>query len=111
MVVDPGDSPVKEREVIKDEAKYRDQFHRRIKRGQCHTMPYLGCREFTANFAPEVPADEDAHVQDITANLGQMLFDLEYEEDGSGRGQPRFFHAHLERGVLRIPEMLYRREE
>lgn len=97
--------------VQEDEAKYRDQFHRRVKRGQCHTMPYLGCREFTANFAPEVPSDEDAHVQNITADLGQMLFDLDYEQDGSGRGQPRFFHAHLERGVLRIPERLYRGEE
>ncbi len=98
-------------DVQEDEAKYRDQFHRRLKRGQCHTMPYLGCREFTANFGPEIPADEDTRVQDITADLGQMLFDLDYEEDHSSRGRPRFFHAQLQRGVLHIPEMLYRREE
>jgi len=98
-------------DIQEDEAKYRDQFHRRIKRGQCHTMPYLGCREFTANFAPDIPADEDMQLQNITADLGQMLFDLDYEEGNSGRGQPRFFHARLERGVLRIPERLYRSEE
>lgn len=97
--------------VQEDEAKYRDQFQRRVKRGQCHTMPYLGCREFTANFGPEVPDDEDARIQDITADLGRMLFDLDYEPDGTGRGQPRFFHAQLHRGVLRIPEELYRKEE
>lgn len=37
--------------VDEDPAKYRDQFRRRVARGQCHTMPYLGCREFTADFA------------------------------------------------------------
>ncbi len=98
-------------DVQEDEAKYRDQFHRRVKRGQCHTMPYLGCREFSANFGLEMPAGKDMRVQDITADLGQMLFDLDYEEDGSGRGQPRFFHAHLDRGILHIPERLYRRKE
>lgn len=98
-------------DVEEDEAKYRDQFHRRVKRGQCHTMPYLGCREFTANFGPEMPVSDDAYVQNITADLGQILFDLDYEEGRSGRGQPRFFHAHLERGVLRVPETLYRRKE
>ncbi len=98
--------------VEEDEAKYRDQFQRRVKRGQCHNMPYLGCREFTANFGPEPPADDkDARKQDITADLGQMLFDLEYESNGSGRGTPRFFHAWLFGGVLRVPETLYKRGE
>lgn len=95
--------------VEEDEAKYRDQFQRRVKRGQCHSMPYLGCREFTANFGPEPPVDQDAHLQNINAQLGQMLFDLDYEADGSGRGTPRFFPAELRGGVLHIPETLYRR--
>lgn len=95
--------------VEEDEAKYRDQFQRRVKRGQCHNMPYLGCREFTANFAPEPPHDSDTRLrEDITVDLGRMLFDLDYREDGSGRGNPRFFHARLAGGVLRIPEALYR---
>ena len=74
-------------------------------------MPYLGCREFTANFGMEVPAEEKASLQDITVDLGHMLFDLDYERDGSGRGKPRFFNAQLHRGVLRVPETLYGREE
>ena len=97
-------------DVQEDEAKYRDQFQRRMKRGQCYTMPYLGCREFTANFGPEFPPDEDTHIQkDITTDLGQMLFDLDYEQNKSGRGQPRFFHAYLEHGILHVPETLYRK--
>lgn len=95
--------------VEEDEAKYRDQFQRRVKRGQCHNMPYLGCREFTANFGPEPPPLKEIYLQDITADLGQMLFDLDYREDGSGRGNPRFFHAWLKGGILHVPETLYRR--
>lgn len=96
--------------LAEDEAKYRDQFQRRVKRGQCHNMPYLGCREFTASFGPEPPFDKEARLQNITADLGQMLFDLDYRQDGTGRGTPRFFHARLQGGVLRIPETLYTRE-
>lgn len=94
--------------VGETEVKYRDQFQRRVKRGQCHNMPYLGCREFSASFAAEPPPEEDMRLQNITADLGQMLFDLDYEQDG--RGTPRFFHARLRTGILQIPERLYERE-
>lgn len=97
--------------IQEDDAKYRDQFQRRVKRGQCYSMPYLGCREFTANFSPEIPVEAGVHLQNITADLGQMLFDLDYEQDGSGRGQPRFFHARLEGGVLHVPKGLYGRDK
>ncbi len=103
VAVEPG--------IEEDEAKYRDQFQRRVKRGQCHSMPYLGCREFTANFGAEMPAEAEARLQDITTDLGRMLFDLDYEPDGSGRGRPRFFHAQLHRGVLRVTETLYGKDE
>ena len=96
-------------DVQEDEAKFRDQFQRRVKRGQCYTMPYLGCREFSANFGPEFSENLDTHTQDIDMK-GRMLFDLDYQHDGSGRGQPIFFEAELKHGVLRIPETLYRRE-
>lgn len=86
-------------------AKYRDQFRRRIERGQCHHIPYLGCREFPAFFAPP---DGSEQAIDITDDLGQMLFDLDYDSDGSGRGTPRFFSARLQAGILQIPSELYR---
>jgi CRISPR-associated protein Cas5d len=97
--------------VEEDEAKYRDQFQRRVKRGQCYSMPYLGCREFTASFGAEIPVEEDAYLQDITSDLGYILFDLDYTPDGSGRGQPRFFHAQLNKGMLHIPETLYQKDK
>jgi CRISPR-associated protein Cas5d len=81
-------------------AKYRDQFRRRIANGRCFSMPYLGCREFTASFSP---VDGTERPIERTEDLGPMLLDLEYADDGSGRGMPRFFQARLERGVLRVP--------
>lgn len=88
-------------------AKYRDQFRRRVARGQCHTMPYLGCREFTADF--EEPEENERPIP-VTQDLGRMLFDLDYASDGSGRGTPRFFEAALVEGVLHVPPALYERE-
>jgi len=90
-------------------AKYRDQFRRRVKRGQCYHRPYLGCREFAAEFAEPQGTEKPV---DLTDDLGLILFDLDYEEGASGRGKPIFFHARLERGVLRVPDMesLYRKE-
>lgn len=88
-------------------AKYRDQFRRRVNRGQRHSMPYFGCREFAAHFEPPDGTEQSIEVTD---DLGRMLFDLDYMSDGSGRGTPRFFSARLEAGVLKIPTELYRKE-
>ncbi len=86
--------------VREDPAKFRDQFHRRVRGGRCFTTPYLGCREFSASFAEP---DGSERPIDLTEELGPMLLELEYAADGSGRGTPRFFDARLERGVLRVP--------
>lgn len=83
-------------------AKYRDQFDRRVRRGQCFARPYLGCREFACYFAPTDGTEEALAVSD---DFGRMLFDLSY--DDAGRGLPLFFSARLEQGVLRVPQELY----
>ncbi len=85
-------------------AKYRDQFRRRVARGQCFQQPYLGCREFVAYFGPVEPSDRPI---DRSEDLGRILFDLQYQPAAQGRGEPHFFEAHLERGVLRVPPELY----
>jgi CRISPR-associated protein Cas5d len=86
--------------VTEDAAKYRDQFRRRVQEGRCFSTPYLGCREFSAAFAPprgdERPIDRDEE-------LGPMLLAIDYDADGSGRGRPVFFDARLDHGVLRVP--------
>jgi CRISPR-associated protein Cas5d len=90
--------------IADDVAKYRDQFRRRVKAGQCFHQPCLGCREFTAFFSAP-----DANERPIASSegLGSMLFDLDYARDGSGRGTPHFFEAALENGVLSVPSTLY----
>jgi len=82
------------------EAKYRDQFRRRVARGQCFAQPYLGTREFTACFS-EPGADD--RPEPLTMDLGRMLRDLAYAPGGSGAAVPMFFDAELDQGVLRVP--------
>lgn len=82
--------------------KYREQFGRRVRKGQCFAQPYLGCREFSCAFAPP---DGSERPEPISDDLGRMLFDLAYDEQG--RGTPFFFSAHLDSGVLRVPQDLY----
>ena len=90
-----------------NEAAYRDQFRRRVERGQCFRMPYLGCREFSASFGPADPGDRPI---DEDGELGRMLFDLRYEHGSSGRGTPVFFEARLSKGRLVVPRELYQED-
>jgi CRISPR-associated protein Cas5d len=87
-----------------DVAKYRDQFRRRVAAGRCFAMPYLGCREFSANFAEPDGSERPIAVSE---DLGRMLLDIEYEyaPDHSGRGTPHFFEARLDQGVLHVPDL------
>ena len=86
--------------VYEDPAKYREQFRRRVSKGQCFATPYLGCREFWASFGPP---DRQEEPLDLNMEIGPMLFDMNYEQNGTGRGTPMFFEATLERGVLHVP--------
>jgi CRISPR-associated protein Cas5d len=86
-------------------AKFRDQFRRRVERGQCYHRPGLGCREFAAEFGPRQPGDTPVS-EPAEVDLGLMLFDLKYRGE-YGPHEPRFFEARLERGVLRVPQHLY----
>jgi CRISPR-associated protein Cas5d len=78
--------------------KFYGMFERRLGAGQQVFQPYLGCREFPAFVAP-VDAERLPKPIDETRALGWMLHDMEY---GSER-RPRFFNAHLDAGVLRVP--------
>jgi CRISPR-associated protein Cas5d len=81
-------------------AKFRDQLRRRVRDGRCFTTPFLGCREFAAGFAEPDGTEQPLPIDE---QIGPMLLDLDYEPGRSGRGQPRFFQARLEQGVLRVP--------
>jgi len=102
--------------------KYRDQFNRRVKRGQCHHTPYLGTREFAAYFSP---VEAGVETQSIDIDVGTMLFDFAFIEDESrkevdflrhdragtrvtfGFAQPLFFEARVESGWLNVPQEKY----
>lgn len=89
-----------------DAAKYRDQFRRRLERGQSFATPYLGTREFAAFFAPPDGSEQPI---DRTEGLGRMLFDLTFPPKGAigTAATPLFFDAHLQGGVLHVPPGLY----
>ncbi|MCY4510252.1 MAG: type I-C CRISPR-associated protein Cas5c, partial [Acidobacteria bacterium] len=84
-------------------AKHEHMFQRRAGRGQCYHHPYLGTREFAADFelldgaAPsELPADQR------NRDLGWMLHDLDYSADPP---TPRFFRAEMRGGVIEVPPL------
>lgn len=102
-------------------AQYRDQFRRRVNRGQSFTTPYLGTRECSAFFGPANPDDFPIN---LNRRLGMMLFDLRFTADlagpiayrqhgrtGSritkGRAEPVFFPAEVERGILKVPDLYH----
>lgn len=73
-------------------AAYREQFQRRVKRGACFQQPYLGTREFSADFGP--PDYTRAPIA-RSEDLGIMPYHVSY--DG---GRHTWFAARLDGGVL-----------
>lgn len=92
-------------ERSRDPGKYRSWLRRRLNNGQQHRMPYFGCREFSVDGFEEFDGSDKP--LDLTMYLGKMLFDIDYYDDKSGRGEPKFFSANLERGVMKVPTELY----
>ena len=95
------------------EAKYAAMFERRAQKGQCFNQPYLGCREFAADFClVSGRADDNAHwaEQEIRLaeearkefagirELGWMLYDLDFKNPADPK--PLFFRATIENGVI-----------
>lgn len=77
--------------------KFVAMFERRLERGQCFQQPYLGCREFPAEVTPAHDAPEPLV---LTRDLGVLLWDIEYRQDGN---RPLFFPARLVDGVMEVP--------
>jgi CRISPR-associated protein Cas5d len=79
-------------------AKFVDMFQRRLEKGQCFMTPYLGCREFSAEFSPV-----EGLVQPIddSRDLGLMLWGISFIPSGN---TAHFFRAKLDRGTVNVPE-------
>ena len=82
-------------------AKHLDMFNRRVAKGQCFHRPYLGVREFPANFAPVESKIPEAYIADDTRDrdLGWMLHDIDYTSGMT----PRYFQAKLINGIVDVP--------
>lgn len=82
--------------------KFMTMFERRAAKGQCVNQPYLGCREFAAEFRlvdptlPQPPAIQE------TRDLGFMLYDMDY--GNPAEPAPRFYRAQVVSGVVNVPE-------
>lgn len=84
----PGDNP----------GKFQDIVTRRMRKGQCFSTPYFGCREFPAHFKQW----EDGPIPTIdeTRDLGFMLYDFDYSDPQNI--MPLYFRAKMEHGVIQV---------
>lgn len=97
--------------------KYISMFTRRATAGRCVNQPYLGCREFAAQFRLvdlqsdgtggwRTGADEPAALEDWSPDLGWMLYDMDFS---TAAAQPKFFRAQVRNGVLDLNRVEVRR--
>jgi CRISPR-associated protein Cas5d len=82
-------------------AKYAAMFERRARKGQCFNQPYLGCREFSAQFRLVDPVAEPATAIAETRDLGWMLYDMDFSNPADPK--PLFFRPKMENGVITVP--------
>ena len=83
--------------------KFKDIIMRRLRQGKCYHHPYLGCREFPANFCPyEEEEIHTAYGSEEEKDLGFMLHDLDYSDPE--HIEPMFFRAVLHKGVLDLTD-------
>lgn len=80
--------------------KFQDIIKRRLRRGQCYTQPYLGCRECTAHF--RMWEGETVPTIAQTRDLGWMLYDMNYADPADIR--PMFFRAQMIEGVIDLKD-------
>lgn len=82
--------------------KYLAMFERRASKGQCFNQPYLGCREFSANFRLIKPEDTLQPPINESKDLQYMLYDMDFEGDPDNP-LPMFFRAEMRNGVIKVP--------
>ena len=84
--------------------KFAEMFKRRARKGQCFNQPYLGTREFSADWRlVQAPDQEPPSLQfDQDRPLGWMLYDMDFSNPESP--SPRFFNPILKKdGSIEVP--------
>jgi CRISPR-associated protein Cas5d len=82
--------------------KFEEMFIRRAENGQCFHRPYLGCREFAADF--ELIKMEAPVPTPITESrdLGFMLYDIDFS---GSEPVPLWFRPELRAGRMVVPSL------
>lgn len=82
--------------------KYYQMFERRASLGQCFTQPYLGCREFAANWRLVNDEEKKTPVIAEDRDLGIMLYDMDFDGSPKKPGA-MFYRAKIEQGIIVVP--------
>lgn len=88
----PGDNP----------GKFCDILRRRLRKGQCYSQPYFGCREFPAHvrlYEGELPP-QGYYAHDGERDLGIMLYDMDYSDPEDI--VPMFYRAVMHDGEIDV---------
>lgn len=83
--------------------KYYQMFERRAAQGQCFTQPYLGCREFAANWKYIDNMEQLKSPLNEDRDLGIMLYDMDFERNPQ-KSDAMFYRARMEQGVIVVPD-------
>lgn len=76
--------------------KYVEMFNRRMQKGQCWRRPFLGTREFAAEFG--APTGKEVRIQEPIP-IGSLFVDMWYDEQGTPI--PKFmYEVTVKNGVL-----------
>lgn len=87
--------------------KYVEMFNRRVRCGQCWRRPFLGTREFAAEFS--LPDENDRPISE-NFPIGSMFLDMWYNEKGVP--MPKFFYdVKVVQGELVCPKGLTKEYE
>ncbi len=92
--------------------KFTEMFIRRAEKGQCFHRPYLGCREFAADFEIFTNGKSVPEAISETRDLGWMLYDIKHDNSSNNGSRhfcndtcrASFFRASLNNGQMKLNE-------
>jgi CRISPR-associated protein Cas5d len=78
---------------------YQEMFERRLRNGQCHTLPFLGWKEFVPNYVGSFREETSVCIETSTV-IPSMLWQV-FPSGKFGAWQPTFRqNVKIEKGVL-----------
>ncbi|MCX7698424.1 MAG: type I-C CRISPR-associated protein Cas5c [Candidatus Goldbacteria bacterium] len=93
--------------------KHYNIFLRRAREGQCFHRPYLGCREFPAEFElleDDAKLPESFYKDKDEIDFGWMLYDLDFKgEKEIGIYEeitPKFFRVKMKKGIINVSKLI-----